>query len=279
MFQSGTMYQTTLLKLFLITTVSILLSTRVSGQQQDKLQLKKAQGSPMQYFLSLPSGWQSGSAKKWPVIVVFEAAEKEYKKNAQRFADARGAMPFIIVAPFITTNGQQGLRDPSVFPYTPATWDSIEHMTTCRFDMDGIRQVIKDVQQQYGGTEKVYITGFEAGTHLLWALLFQHPELLYAAAPVAGNYRERCMENGNFSTDPSRTGLPVKNFTGAQDTIFSVKGNLYNQYELAKKQALAHGFRNFSEEVIPGKGHVPMPAEVLHYFFGLWNQQNNTKNK
>jgi hypothetical protein len=34
------MYQTTLLKLFLITTVSILLSTRVSGQQQHKLQLK-----------------------------------------------------------------------------------------------------------------------------------------------------------------------------------------------------------------------------------------------
>lgn len=261
------------LKLFLITGFSILLCTRMAGQQQDNLQMKKAPGTPMQYFLSLPLGWQAGSAKKWPVVVVFEAAEKEYKKNAERFTEARGAMPFIIVAPFITTNGQQGLRDPAVYPYTQAVWDSIEKMTTCRFDIDGIRQVIKDVQQQYGGSEKVYMTGFEAGTHLLWALLFQHPELLYAAAPVAGNYRERCMENGNFSSDPSRVGLPVKNFTGAQDTIFSGKGNLHNQYELAKKQAMAHGFRNFSEEVIPGKGHVPMPAEVLNYFFGLWNRQ------
>jgi poly(3-hydroxybutyrate) depolymerase len=267
------MSYSTPLKLFLITGFPILLSTHMAGQQQDNLQLKKAQGSPMQYFLSLPTGWQNGSIKKWPVVVVFEAAEKEYKKNAARFVAARGAMPFIIAAPFITTNGQQGLRDPAVYPYTPAIWDSIERMTTCRFDMDGIRQVIKDVQQQYNGSEKVYMTGFEAGTHLLWALLFQHPELLYAAAPVAGNYRERCMENGNFSTDPSRTGLPVKNFTGVQDTLLGVKGKLYNQYELAKKQALAHGFRNFSEEVIPGKGHVPMPAEVLNYFLGLWNRQ------
>ena len=42
----------------------------------DSLQLKTAKDHPIQYYLSLPDGFNR--EKKWPVVVVIEAAEKEY---------------------------------------------------------------------------------------------------------------------------------------------------------------------------------------------------------
>ena len=91
-----------------------------------------ATGHPMQYWISLPTGWHPGGS--WPVMVALEAAEKQYQANAERFVKARGNRPFIIVVPYIVTNGNQGLRDPEIFPYSPATWDTIDRVTGCRFD-------------------------------------------------------------------------------------------------------------------------------------------------
>jgi hypothetical protein len=101
-------------------------------------------------------------------------------------------------------------------------------------------------------------------------MIFQYPELLYAAAPVAGNYRNRCMENSTFSKNPSRIELPIRNFTGSEDEYFGKKGNIYNQYLEAKNLAIAHGYKNISETEVPGKGHVPLSENVLDYFNTVW---------
>ena len=223
-----------------------------------------ASGHPMQYWISLPTGWRQGGS--WPVVVALEAAEKDYRANAERFVAARGDRPFIIVVPYIVTNGNQGLRDPQIFPYTPATWDTIDRVTGCRFDAEGLAQVLADVQRLFQGRERCYLTGFEAGTHLLWSYTFQHPEQLAAVAPVAGNYRGRCVTPEIFSTHTARASLPIRGFAGSLDPGFGPGGQVYGQYLEAKSLAREHGFLVLSDEVVPGKDHRPLPAEVLAWF-------------
>ena len=231
-------------------------------------ELKKASNHPIQYYISLPNNWSPNAT--WPVVVVLEDAAKEFKKNAERFIAARKDMPFIIVAPLITTNGNYGMRDSSVYPYSKAVWDTIAKLTNCKFDMEGLKNIIADVKKNYAASDKIFLTGFEAGTHLLWAVIFQHPEWLYAAAPVAGNYRGRCIDNDVFSNDTSKIQLPIKNFTGSQDEAFGKNGKLYSQFLEAKNITLSHGYKNISETEIAGKGHEPLPDHVMNYFYSVW---------
>lgn len=227
----------------------------------------------MQYYISLPKGWTS--QRQWPILVVAEAAEKEYKANAMRFVAARGDLPYIIVAPFIVTNGNQGRRDPAIFPYNSATWDIIEKQGNCSFDMEGVEHIVRDVQEQYHGESKITITGFEAGAHLVWAIVFHHPEMLVAAIPVAGNYIGRCVEESQISTHPSRVQLPIHALQGAQNSLWASSKRLYGQWLEAKKLAQKHGYTNISEHQVPGKEHIPLPEEVFAYCATL--QQNQTK--
>ena len=253
------------MKKSLITLSLIIKITTIQAQVPE---IKKANDHPMQYYISLPNGWTAN--KKWPVVFAVEAADKQFKQNAERFIAARKNMPFIIVVPINTTNGQQGHRDPAIYPYSKAVWDTIDKVSTCKFDLDGLQSIIKDLKAKYAAADKVFITGFEAGTHLVWAMIFQHPELLYAAAPVAGNFRNRCLDQNTFSNHESRILLPVKNFTGANDKDFGVAGTIYYQYIEAKKLSIAHGYKNISEMEVAGKGHEPLPAEVLEYFYTVW---------
>lgn len=234
----------------------------------DSLTLATASNHPMQYYISLPNGWTS--QKQWPVVVVIESADKEYTENALRFVRARKNMPFIIVAPFNVNNSRAGRRDPKVFPYSSQTWDIIEKTGDCTFNMDGLTQILADVQKKYNAQSKYYITGFEAGTHTVWQMLFQHPERLYAAAPVAGNYNQNsCMQDNLFSKDPSRINLPVRGFTGANDSLYGSSAPTYIQWKNARQQAIMHGYKKISETIVPGKAHQPMPEEVLDWFYSL----------
>ena len=252
----------------IIITFLFLVKIIVVSAQVPTPELKKASGHSMQYYISLPKGWTRNT--KWPVVIAVEAAEKQFKQNAERFIAKRKDMPFIIVVPINTTNGQQGYKDSTIYPYSKAVWDTIDKFSICKFDIDGLQSIIKDLKANYAAADKVFITGFEAGTHLVWAMIFQHPELLYAAAPVAGNYRSRCMENNSFSTHDSRRQLPIKNFTGADDDGFGSKGKVYYQYLEAKSLAIAHGYQNISETEVTGKGHEPLPGNVLDYFYTIW---------
>lgn len=240
----------------------------INSNAQSIPELKKASNHPIQYYISLPNNWSAKT--KWPVVVVLEEAAKEFKKNAERFIAARKDMPFIIVAPLITTNGNYGIRDSTIYPYSKAVWDTIDKISNCKFDMDGLQNITVDIKKHYSGFDKIFLTGFEAGTHLLWAAILQHPECLYAAAPVAGNYRSRCIENNQVSNDASRIQLPIKNFTGSEDEAFGRKGKLYGQYLEAKNLALSHGYKNITEIEISGKGHEPLPDEVMNYFYSIW---------
>ena len=242
----------------------LLMTQSVTAQ---KLQLKTATGHPMQYYVSLPDGWNAST--KWPIVFVMEAAEKEYKLNAERFVSARGKMPFILVAPIHTGNGNQGRRDPDLFPYDTKTWDYIDKVGDCTFNDDGIRQIIQEVRRLYNGEEKIFVTGFEAGAHVVWSLVFNHPEYLKGVAIVAGNYRSRCVDEQAISKDPSRVSLPIRAFTGAKDETWGASSNLFVQWTTARDLAKKNGYTIVDEAIVPDKGHEPMPGEVMNCFHGL----------
>ena len=252
--------------IFLLAMVEIAGISSSIAQTSD-LKLVKASNHPMLYYISLPKDWTA--SRKWPVAVVLESADKDYKVNAERFVSARGNLPFILVAPFNTNNGNSGRRDPAVFPYSAETWDYMEKVGDCQFNDEGLLNIVTDVAKQYNGEEKIFLTGFEAGTHVLWSMVFNHPEILMVAVPVAGNWRNRCYVAEKVTTDPSKKKFPIHSIVGELDEGFGPKGSIYGQWTGVRDLASSQGYKDISETVVPKKGHVPMPAEVWEYFGGL----------
>lgn len=236
----------------------------------DDLVLKTATNHPMQYYLSLPQGWTA--QKKWPVVVVIDSANREFEAPARLFMQARGSMPFVIVVPMVISNGGARYRQGPGYKYSDAAWAQIEQANGCRVDQDGITAVMADVQKQYGGEPKYFLTGLEAAGHTIFPIVFQHPETLRAAAPVSPNYQGRCVEDSTFSTSPARADLPVRVYGGGADGYWKQGTPFYGQTALAKQAAESHGFKNVSDTVVPGKGHEFLAAEVLAYFYDLWKR-------
>lgn len=243
--------------------VPILLATSaVSAQTVD---LATAGSHPIRYYLSLPQGWTAG--KKWPVVIVIESANRNFQKTAELFARARGSMPFILATPMVVTNGGPSYRQVPNYRYSDTEWERIEKEGGCRFDQEGIAAVSADVQKRYGGEEKYFLTGWEAGGHTVWAAIFQHPESMRAAAPVDSNFANRCLDGG-FSSSAARSSLPIRVFLSALD--IEVAPNRYVTLQSGQAKALAeqHGFGPVSQQMV-AKPHGPMPEEVLAWFLSL----------
>jgi dienelactone hydrolase len=230
-------------------------------------ELKTASDHPMQYYLSLPQNWTA--SKKWPVVVIIESANRQFQSNTETFVRARQSLPFILVAPLVVTNGGSSYRGMPTYHYSDAVWNEIERIGGCQFDMAGIAAIVRDVKRFYAGEDRYFVTGWEAGGHTLWAMLFQHPEAIRAAAPVCTNYRGRCMEDVQFSSSPQRIKLPVTVLGGESDAGWKPNQPLYTQSQEAIRLAREHGYENVSESVAQGKGHGPLAEEVLAYFYSL----------
>ena len=202
--------------------------------------------------------------KKWPVVVAIESANRQFQQNAESFMQARGAMPFIVVTPLVLTNGGAGYRQVPTYHYADAVWDQAERIGRCRFDVEGIAAVMADVRKQYGGEDRYFLTGWEAGGHTVWSMVFQHPEAMCAAALSDPNYQGRCLVDG-FSSAAARTDLPVRIFTtGATPNRF-----IASQSAEAKAAAESHGYRAISQVALPERPHSALAEEVLAYFLTL----------
>ena len=77
----------------------------------------------------------------------------------------------------------------------------------------------------------------------------------------------------SFSNDLSRVLLPVAGFSAANDSLYGSKAANYNQWLSAQKTAVDHGYQKLTEFVIPGKGHMPLPDEVINYFYALLTEE------
>ena len=225
-------------------------------------QLATATNHPMQYYVSLPDDWTI--QEKWPVLIAIEGSGKDFLDMARLYNRARTEIPFIIVSPFVLTNGGTDLRRSPKYNYASEVWDEVDRIGPCKFDLGGLTSVIDDVHRKYNGETPVFITGFSAGAHAMWAIVFKHPDLFAAAAPASGNYSGRCMDDGLFSTSENRARLPIKEFLGRDE----IGRGLDAQFAHAREEGRDHGYASISLEVVDGD-HDPHAAAVLNWFTAI----------
>lgn len=203
------------------------------------------------------------------MVVVIDSAERDFLQAATAFTHARQQRPFIIVTPFVVTNGGAGVRGVPAYHYSDQVWDRIQNAGPFKFDMDGITAIMRDVVKDYGGEDKYFITGLEAAGHTIWGILFNHPEALRAAAIVCSNYAGRWIDEAHISSAPERSALPIRNFVGTNDTLCAPGNPIYTQMQKAVTVAEAYGYKNVSLIRVEGKGHERLAGEVLAYFASL----------
>jgi dienelactone hydrolase len=228
--------------------------------------LKTATAHPMKYHLSLPQGWTF--AKTWPVAVIIPDASRNFEGNIEAFVKARGALPYVLVAPHVVTSGGANYRLSGTYRYSDADWKNVTDAGDWRFDEEGIAAVLADVRKLFGGEEKIFLTGWEAGGHTVWALTFRHPEWFRASAPVSPNWRGRWVAEADFSSAPARADLPVKVLFCDREKVDAHVGwdAWLGQSKDAMKLAEAHGFRNVSVANLPGRPHGPLADDVIAFF-------------
>jgi dienelactone hydrolase len=224
---------------------------------------------PMRYHVSLPAGWAPG--RTWPVVVVIADAHRDFTQNLKRFVDARIAMRFLLVAPEVLTCG--GTRDQTSPPYSYTTeeWRAVRAVRDHDFDDAGLAAVLAEVHAKWGGEERAYLTGWEAGGHTVWAQALRRPERWFAVAPVTTNYQGRGLSPETFSHAPERAALPIQVFwCGApQGEVAAAMPIVRQQTEHAIADARAHGFAPGPVRVVAGADHGPLATAVLAWFDSL----------
>jgi dienelactone hydrolase len=145
-------------------------------------------------------------------------------------------------------------------------YDLVAKVGSPKFDEEGLLAVIKDVQSQYNGAEKSYITGFSAGGNTTWIMTLYHPDLLAGVAFSSGSYSGRGIFSELVSQAPERETLPIMFFEGA--LYASIKEN-YTRFQTVKSIAENGGFHNITYQVTPGVGHAWQLEKTFSYFADL----------
>lgn len=241
---------------------------RVAGRSAPEIYA--ATGHVMKYAVSLPARWTRDRA--WPVVVVIPDATRDFAGNLAEFTTKGASTPFIFVAPHVVTSGgARGYRSAPGYRYTEAEWSEVDRLGEFRFDEDGLAAVVADVHTRFNGDERVYLTGWEAGGHTVWALVLRHPERYHAVAPVSTNYQGRWLDPTDLA--PSEAVKPqIKVFfcgigCGEQDA----RQALLTQTRAAISAARARGFDDIPIDVREGSPHGPLAADVLAWFMSLSN--------
>ena len=232
---------------------------------------------PMQYMASFAHDENSAAARESPasaILMTIDGSDRDFRWNHSAFVRARHGCPFIIVTPFVVSNG--GHADPADYPYSPAVFRAAV-ADPLAFDVAGVAAVLRDVNARCAaiGTDRplpVYLTGFSAGGHLTWLLTLTHPEWFAGVAPASANFVGRGI--AGVSTDPAAHRLAIHGFQGDADRR---AGALNAQWNAASALAFRNGFRNVTRTVVPGAGHSPFAAEVVAKFGDLLENRNRAR--
>lgn len=259
------------LRLLLLT--SCLAAARLSAQQPVPSQgviERTATAHPIHYFVSLPAGWNA--RQTWPVIVVIPDADREFRKTADTFAAARASTPFVIVVPMILGGGGTAQQHKDSFDYSESTWSTADRVGYCSFDEDGLTAVLDDVRRLYHTESKIFLTGWEAGGHVVVPQLFAHPERLRAVAIVTPNFLGRCVTPARRTLTIAESRIPVRVFGGDKDPAWASTSPLFIQSARFDSLARARGFTSVSDSLIRSGGHGALAGDVVGYFARLLKQ-------
>lgn len=224
---------------------------------------RTAPSHAMQYDVARPSGWKAGAS--YPIVVVIPDASRAFRENLEAFVAARNDAPVLLVAPYVITSGGPSVPH-EVFPYAEATWREIERRGAFTFDEEGLAAVLADVHVRDGGADRVFLTGWEAGGHTVWALALRHPGWFRAVAPVSPNYLGRWP--GPAPTEASRPVVRVLFCGVLAGDREKFRQILLRQTRTAIEAARARGFDAIPIEEQPGRPHGPLADVVLSFFRG-----------
>ena len=226
--------------------------------------LKKARNHTMQYYLSVPNNWSPD--KKWPILVAVEGAGCSFAGMNGAYG-GKNNTTYVVITPcsFSNTNSLEGQE--GKYPYPK---EVLEEWNGKRMDFDdpGVQAAVKDAQEDWNCEEKFYVTGFSGGGNITWHFIFTHPEMLAGAAPASANFSGLRAE---ASQAPERETLPIKVLQGEDDPYRKPDSisPLDKQWEMAKAQLEANGYKNWSYELVPKQGHSACRDEVLKFFNSL----------
>jgi len=232
---------------------------------------RTATSHPIHYFVSLPPDWNS--QRVWPVLVVIPDAEREFRKTASTFAAARGSTPFVIVVPMVLGGGGTAQQHKNDFDYPDSVWTIADHAGSCDFDEAGLTAVLDDVRRLYHTDSKIFLTGWEAGGHVVIPQLLRHPERIRAVAVVTPNFLGRCVTPGAHRLTDAESQIPVRVFGGDKDPAWTSSSPLFTQSARFDSLARARGFRNVSDSLIRNRGHGALATDVIDYFATLLNPE------
>jgi poly(3-hydroxybutyrate) depolymerase len=231
--------------------------------------LRAAHEHPMHYLLSLPRrAPDEPNMCPWAIVLTIDGSDRDFHWNHAAFVRARGDRPFVIVTPFVLSNG--GHPKAASYPYSAAVFRAAA-TDPLAFDLTGVAAVLRDVKGRIGsddaGGPPVYLAGFSAGGHLTWALALAHPHWFAAVAPASANFAGRGIDPvstvSTVSALPAGVCLPIRAFQGDRDGIGAA---LTRQWAAARGVASRRGFKNLSRVMVPGAGHSPFAGPVLAFF-------------
>ncbi len=249
--------------------LGVMAGLSLSARPQSWNRVRTALRHPMQYSVALPVGWCPN--RTWPTVVVIPDAQRDFQGNLVAFVKARGDRPFILVAPFVITSGGATYRDNPNFQYEVAVWREVDRAGDFGFDDAGLEAVLEDVRARYGGADKPFLTGWEAGGHTVWAMLFRHPERWAGVAPVSPNFAGRWLDGIQPTHAPDVAHVPVRVFfCGPLHGSANLARTAWlEQTQAALQQAAALGFSPIPIQVLPGQPHGPQAEAVLAWFQAL----------
>lgn len=238
-------------------------------------QLETVEGGVMKYWVSLPAAWSAATERSWPVVVVIPDAARDFAGNLDAFVRAGADSELVFVAPMVVTSGgAQGYREAPGFRYSAADWAEVDREGDYHFDEDGIAAVVADVAARFHGDRRVFLTGWEAGGHTVWALVLRHPEWFRAVAPVTPNFLGRWLDAAPAPAAPaaprSADAAPAIEVFVCGDPCMPAaqRTAIMTQTASAIEQAAARGLGHPAIHVVDGAPHGPLAAAVLTWFAG-----------
>ncbi len=217
--------------------------------------VERAHGHRMGYLRTPPRGRSALG-----VVITIDGSDRDFRGLHAAFVRARRDLPFDLITPFVVSNGPQPTR--SDYPYSAREFASAV-ADPLSFDLAGLEAIMRDVRQNAVDVP-VYLTGFSAGGHLAWLLVFEHADRLAGAAMASTNFAMRGLRSPVPATE--RSTLPIRGFFGDADSRALA---LLDQWEAARVLIERQGQHDIERLVIRGAGHAPFPRPVMEYFASL----------
>ena len=152
-----------------------------------------------QYLLFLPTGYDAGSSKKWPLVLFLHGAGergtnvwKVAVHGPPKIVKDKPDFPFIVVS-----------------PQCPAGQ---------RWSNDVLLALLDDVTKEYKvDPSRIYLTGLSMGGYGTWSLGLAYPEKFAAIVPICGGGERIGVQVAGREKAAALKSLPVWAFHGAKD--------------------------------------------------------------